>query len=161
MEDVVAHAEWRGYRVEKYAAGPVCRLDIYREKELYAFITAVVLPTGLLHIESYKALPKEGGGLLSVTAGMIVFIYALAFGVDRGCKEVYGLAIKDSVPQHAKLKRYLKRYGGKEVKRVTDGIHSIPDKLLYGGVGTVIKGDIKKMLRRGTDMLARERASMS
>lgn len=155
MNDVINVAEGQGYRIERYAAGPVCKLDLWIEKELYAYITAIVLPTGWLHIESYKAEPKSDGGLLSVTPGMLVFMFALAFGANRGCKEVYGLAIRDSNRQHAKLKRYLKRFGGVEVRKVTKSIHCLPDQMLYGGLGMIIKGDINSMLRRTQAMLSR------
>ncbi len=155
MNDVQDVAEGQGFRVERYAAGPVCRLHLFRGDELYAFITAVILPTGWLHIESYKAKAKEDGGLLSVTPGMLVFMFALAFGANRGCKEVYGLAIRDESQQHARLKRYLKRFGGKEVRRITENVHCIPDRLLYGGLGMIIKGDINDMLTRAAAMLSR------
>lgn len=155
MNDVQSVAEGQGYRLERYAAGPVCRLHIYRGDDLYAFITAVILPTGWLHIESYKARPKEEGGLLSVTAGMLVFMFALAFGASKGCKEVYGLAIRDNKEQHQRLKKYLKRFGGEEVKKITQSVYSIPDKMLYGGVGMIMKGDIQQMLSRSGRMLSR------
>lgn len=161
------YAERCGFRVKNYAAGPVCKLDLFLGDELYAFVTGIIMPTGWLHIESYKAKPKStlktdilGDGLLSVTPGMLVFMYALAFGVEKGSKEVYGLAIDDEDKQHARLKRYLKKYGGKEVRKITESIHSIGDKLLYGGNGTIIKADIAQLMRRSRNMLDRSPQSL-
>jgi len=162
-EEIVLYAQRRGFRVKNYAAGPVCKLDLFLDDELYAFVTGIIMPTGWLHIESYKAKPKtciNGGGLLSVTPGMLVFMYALAFGVEKGSKEVYGLAIDDEDRQHERLKKYLAKYGGKEVRKITDSIHSIGDKLLYGGNGTIIRADIAQLMSRSRKMLERSEQAL-
>lgn len=138
--------------------GVFMKADLFREGSLTAFVTAVILPQGRLHIESYKAKPRTGGGLLSVSPGMLVFMAALAFGVQKDCKEVYGLAIKDSPAQHNRLRRYLKRFGGEEVKHVGGSMHDIPNKLLYGGEGVIIRSDIAPMVERAVRMLERAEA---
>lgn len=156
VDEVMSVAERQGFRVEKFMSGPVLKLDLFKEEDiLTAYITGCVLPNGRLHIESYKAMKKEDGALLSVTPGMLVFMGALAFGCAQGCKEVYGLAIRDENRQHRRLRRYLKRFGGVEVKQLTAKVAHIPEKLLYGGEGTIIKGNIEKMLKRSKRMLDR------
>lgn len=156
VDEVVKVAEGQGFSVQKYMSGPVLKLDLFQEQDiLTAFITGCKLPNGRLHIESYKAMKKENGALLSVTPGMLVFMGALAFGYAQGCKEVYGLAIRDENRQHRRLRRYLKRFGGVEVKQVTSRVTDIPERLLYGGQGTIIKGNIECMLKRSQQMLRR------
>lgn len=119
-------------------------------------ITGAVLPNSRLHIEAYKAVPRgQQGGLLGVSPGMILFIGALAFGKQKGAKHVYGLAINDAPDQHRRLVRYLKRFGGTEVQRVTGSLADVPARMFYGGIGTIIRGDIDQMLYRGDGMLER------
>lgn len=109
-----------------------------------------------LHVEAYRARAREGpGGLLAVSPGMFLFIAGLAFAKERGCESVYGLAIDDGDVQHRRLVRYLERFGGVAVRKVADGLGDVPVRMFYGGVGTVIKGDVENMLARGGGMLER------
>ena len=155
VEDVKNAAVERGLELKDDSKGPVLTMDVLRDGKLTAYINGAVLPKERLHIEAYKAKSKEGGTLLDVSPGMLIFMAALAFGASRGCKEVYGLAIKDDPKQHQRLLRYLKRFGGVEVKKVGMKLADIPDRLLYGGVGMIVKGDLISMLRRSKGMLER------
>lgn len=94
--------------------------------------------------------------LQSVSPGMCVFIAALALAADRRAKDVYGLAIDDAPEQHRRLVKYLARFGGVKVRRVDDSVRSVPDRMVYGGYGTIIRGDITSMLARGTGMIERQ-----
>jgi hypothetical protein len=86
---------------------------------------------------------------------MLLFIAAIAAGAERGCTDVYGLAIDDDPTQHRRLVRYLERFGGVRVRRVGDSLRDIPDRLLYGGRGTIVRGNIADMLARAEGMIER------
>lgn len=155
VQQVAEAACERGMELKDESMGPVLTLDLYREGDLQAYISGAVLPKKRLHIEAYKALSRENGALLDVSPGMLVFIGALAFGAAHGCTEVYGLAINDEPKQHERLLRYLKRFGGIEVKKISMRLKDVPNRLLYGGVGMIVKGDIAAMLERSKGMLQR------
>jgi hypothetical protein len=50
---------------------------------------------------------------------------------------------------------YLQRFGGVPVRSVRDDFRDIPDRILYGGRGTIIRGDINEMLAKATAMVER------
>ncbi|KAI0566812.1 hypothetical protein FGB62_6g321 [Gracilaria domingensis] len=120
-----------------------------------ANISGFLLPNRL-HIESYRTLQTQTRrGLLDVSPGMIVFIAALAMAKQNGVEWVYGLAIEDDPQQHRRLLRYLKRFGGQHVMKVRDDLSSVPARIFYGGFGTIIRGQVDQMLRRGLSIMQR------
>lgn len=156
-------AAQRGISIANSGAGPFLKLDARSEDGSNAgFVTAVLLPGRRVHIESYKARPRTAGGaLLRLSPGMLLFIAAIALGFERGCDKVYGLAIDDGPQQHARLVAYLRRFGGEPIRRVGESkISDIPDRLLYGGRGTIICGDVKNMLDRAEGMMSRTSTSV-
>jgi len=76
----------------------------------------------------------------------------LAFpkGLDKGCTTAEFLAIDDEDHQHARLVRYYKRLGLNIVKYVGDDFKDIPDRLVWGGCGTLMNGDIELILNKWT-----------
>jgi hypothetical protein len=160
FSDVQAAAAERGVIIANSGAGPFLNLRATRTNGKAAgVLTAALLPGRRVHIESYKARARTpDGALLHLSPGMFLFIAAIAFGSERGYDEVYGLAIDDEPQQHARLVAYLKRFGGAAVRRVGGSkLRDIPDRLLYGGRGTIIRGDIPKMLNRAEGMISRTR----
>lgn len=150
-------AESQGYVLENRSVGPLLNLELRvpETRSRLGYITGALLPNRL-HIESYKASPRQGaGGLLMISPGMLLFIAALARASEAGLSNVYGLAIEDSPGQHRSLTRYLIRFGGEKVMRVTDELRYVPARMFYGGFGTVIRGDVEEMLERGLLMLQR------
>lgn len=163
---IVDAASKRGYRLQNKSVGPALSLSlqsaIQERDETLATISGALLPNRL-HIESYKSDHRpaitEKQTLLTVTPAMILFIAALALAHERGIRGVYGLAIEDAPEQHQRLIKYLKRFGGTSVMRVTDELRCVPARMFYGGFGTVIRGDVEEMLQRGMAMLRRSTPS--
>jgi hypothetical protein len=158
LPQIVSAAASRGVLMEDASAGPLLQLRARdaRTGAAVGEISGALLPGGRLHIESYKAVRRDGkGGLLRLSPGMMLFMAAVAFGGQRGCKDVYGLAIDDAPDQHRRLVRYLKRFGGVEVCKVGDAWTDIPRRILYGGRGTIIRGDIQMMRDRSSGMIRR------
>lgn len=157
-EDVRIAAAQRGIAIANNGAGPFLKLEATGEDGRVAgFLTAALLPGHRLHVESYKARPRNAdGALLRLSPGMLLFIAAIAIGFERGCDKVFGLAIDDGPQQHARLVAYLRRFGGEPIRRVGESkISDIPDRLIYGGRGTIIRGDVKSMLERAEGMVKR------
>lgn len=157
-QQVCAAAAKRGIVLTDGSTGPFIRFSAsWASGDCAAgAITGVTLPGRRLHIESYRAaarVPK--GPLLRLSPGMLLFIAAIARGQEQGCTSVYGLAIDDDPQQHRRLLRYLEHFGGEKIRRVGDSLRDIPDRLLYGGRGTVVRGDICTMLSRGSQMICR------
>mmetsp|Transcript_19907 Transcript_19907/g.37428 ORF Transcript_19907/g.37428 Transcript_19907/m.37428 type:complete len:114 (-) Transcript_19907:180-521(-) len=68
---------------------------------------------------------------------------------DRGLDKVQFLAIFDSEFQHRNLVRYYKFIGCKPVRVVGEELSSdYPARLLYGGIGTLMEGEVETSLRR-------------
>lgn len=144
--------------------GPLVRLSLHdsRTDDTLASLSGAILLNDRLHIESYRSLvPSKSTSLLMVTPPMLIFISALALASDRGVRQVYGLAIEDDPSQHRRLINYLARFGGQKVRRIDDSLASLPARIFYGGFGTIIKGDIPRMLNRGMAMLRRQTKSSS
>lgn len=158
--DVQVAAAERGIAVANTGAGPFLKLQATTDHgQLAGYLTAAVLPGRRVHVESYKARARTAdGALFRLSPGMFLFIAAIAIGYERGCEQVYGLAIDDGQQQHARLVAYLRRFGGEPLRRVGESkLKDIPDRLLYGGRGTVIRGDIASMLDRADGMISRTR----
>jgi hypothetical protein len=74
-------------------------------------------------------------------------------GRDHGKKVAEFLAIDDEARQHRKLVRYYERSGFQVIKYVGDGFMDIPDRMIWGGCGTLMRQDIDTLLERWTTML--------
>lgn len=159
LSSIISALSRRGYRLQNKSVGPLLKLSLYTMRDDQAFvgdISGAVFPNSRLHIEAYRTKRHEWkGSLFDVTPGMMLVIAALAFGNDKGAQSVYGLAINDSPEQHRRLVRYLKRFGGTEVKRITDSLADVPARIFYGGFGTIIRGDVAQILARGQKLLDR------
>lgn len=157
LSEVIKAGAKNGIVIKNQSVGPVVQLSATLPTgQAAGSISAAALPGGRLHVESYKALARaRNGALLKLSPGMFLFMAAIAYGYERGCRDVYGLAIDDEPQQHIRLVRYLCRFGGSVVRQVGESFRDIPDRLLYGGRGTIIKGDIYQMLERSKGMIDR------
>lgn len=163
LSSVASEISSHGYRLQNKSIGPLLRLSLFETRDDQPFvgdISGIVFPNNRLHIESYRAKKRERrGSLFAITPGMMLFTAALAFGNERGARYVYGLAINDSPDQHRRLVRYFNRFGGAEVQRVTESLADVPARMFYGGLGTVIRGDVAQLLARGQNLLKRTKPS--
>jgi hypothetical protein len=74
-------------------------------------------------------------------------------GRDKGKTVGEFLAIDDEERQHRKLVRYYERSGFQVIKYVGDDFMDIPDRMIWGGCGTLMRQDIDILLRRWTTIL--------
>jgi hypothetical protein len=74
-------------------------------------------------------------------------------GKESNCSIAEFLAIDDEAFQHKRLVRFFKRAGFEKIRYVGDDIRNIPDRLIWGGCGTLMMCDIENILKRWTRLL--------
>ena len=72
---------------------------------------------------------------------------------SQGCQVAEFLAIDDQEFQHKRLVRYYKHAGFDVVKYVGDDFKSIPDRLVWGGCGTLLRQEIPVLLKSWTRLM--------
>jgi len=97
---------------------------------------------------------RGGGSTFGV--GLLVGYLCVLHGVQQGCSVAEFLAIDDDEYQHKRLVRYYKNAGFDCVKYVGDDWRDVPDRLVWGGCGTLLKQDIPILLGKWTKVLERQ-----
>jgi hypothetical protein len=80
-------------------------------------------------------------------------------GVDSGCRAAEFLAIDDSPSQHRKLVMLYRQSGFEAVRYVGDGWRDVPDRLVWGGRGTLLRRDLYVLLPFWTRLLEKARSA--
>ena len=73
---------------------------------------------------------------------------------EVGCSVAEFLAIDDEEFQHKRLVRYYKRVGFNVVKYVGEEIQDVPDRLIWGGCGTLMKEECGVLMDKWTKLLS-------
>ena len=74
-------------------------------------------------------------------------------GQNQNCSVAEFLAIDDEAFQHKRLVRFFKRAGFKVVRYVGEELKDVPDRLVWGGCGTLMTQDISTLLDRWSKVL--------
>lgn len=138
----------------------------HNKTQILGYIEGFVRPTGrLLHVdkmEVFRAMVKRarqenpdefrgGGTVLGV--GLLIGYLCMLHGDAQGCRTAEFLAIDDEDFQHKRLVRYYKQAGFDFVKYVGDDFAGIPDRLVWGGCGTLLRKDIPFLLESWTRLM--------
>ncbi|KAL3762800.1 hypothetical protein ACHAW5_008497 [Stephanodiscus triporus] len=83
----------------------------------------------------------DGGGTF-LGPGLLIAYVCVLHGRECGCATAEFLAIDDAEFQHRRLIRYYKMMGFREVRYVGEELRDIPDRLVWGGCGTLMTEDI-------------------
>ncbi|KAL3800130.1 hypothetical protein HJC23_001051 [Cyclotella cryptica] len=94
---------------------------------------------------------KGGGTFLG--PGLLIAFVCLLHGKENGCQTCEFLAIDDAEFQHKRLVRYYKTAGFDEVRYVGEELKDIPDRLVWGGCGTLMTEKIDKILTKWTRII--------
>jgi hypothetical protein len=81
---------------------------------------------------------------------LLLGAYAMRWAYDNGCRRAELLAIKDNERQAKVLRRHYSRLGFRAVREVTDDISCVPDRLLWGGIGTLMEVDMEECMEKHT-----------
>ena len=133
-------------------------------ENILGYIEGFVRPAGnILHadkMEIFKgalnsARSDEGfsGGGTFLGPGLLIAFVCLLHGKESGCQNVEFLAIDDAKFQHKRLIRYYKTAGFREVRYVGEELKDIPDRLVWGGCGTLMTEGIDGILEKWTRII--------
>jgi hypothetical protein len=92
-------------------------------------------------------------GGISFGVGLMMGYRCLLHAVENGCTTAEFLAIDDDDFIHKRLVRYYRRVGFQVVKYVGEDIKDIPDRLVWGGVGTLMREQIPILTQKWSDTL--------
>mmetsp|Transcript_18410 Transcript_18410/g.28875 ORF Transcript_18410/g.28875 Transcript_18410/m.28875 type:complete len:238 (-) Transcript_18410:1764-2477(-) len=93
------------------------------------------------------------GGGTYLGPGLLIAFVCLLHGIENGCQTIEFLAIDDAEFQHKRLIRYYKTAGFEEVRYVGEELKDIPDRLVWGGCGTLMTNDVEKVLKKWTRII--------
>jgi len=93
------------------------------------------------------------GGGTYLGPGLLIAFVCLLHGIENGCQTIEFLAIDDAEFQHKRLIRYYKTAGFEEVRYVGEELKDIPDRLVWGGCGTLMMNDIEQVLQKWTRII--------
>ena len=132
------------------------------KENILGYIEGFIRPGGkILHadkMEIFKSALNEArreedeftGGGTFLGPGLLIAFVCLLHGRENGCEKCEFLAIDDAEFQHKRLVRYYKTAGFEEVRYVGEELKDIPDRLVWGGCGTLMTNDIDKILTKWT-----------
>lgn len=95
-------------------------------------------------------LAQKGGPWLGIGL-LLAYLCLLEF--QTICHEAEFLAIDDADFQHKRLVRLYRASGFQVIKYVGDDWTSVPDRLLWGGCGTLMRQEIDTLLPLWTKLL--------
>jgi hypothetical protein len=91
-------------------------------------------------------------GGVNIGLGLVMGYRCLLYAAEKKRTIAEFLAIDDEDFQHKRLVRYYRYAGFKVVKYVGDDAKDIPDRLVWGGCGTLMKQDIPVMMAKWTSL---------
>ncbi|KAJ8903609.1 hypothetical protein NDN08_004713 [Rhodosorus marinus] len=159
FEDLEGAAARRGFRISDRSAGPLLAFDAFAEDKRIGFSTGYVVP-GLkrLHIEGMKVgqNASKGGSLLDANAAKILVLCLIVRAAEMQAADIYGLAIKDEEEQHRRLSNYIQRMtGAVPVREVGGSLKDAPDRVVWGGEGTIFRASVSELLRKWAPIIHR------
>lgn len=108
---------------------------------------AVPLPEGL-HLDTLRIQAPRGETYASMV-GPLIWAASFAWALEHThCRHAVLLAIRDDEHQHRRLVRYFRRLGFQPVRELGAGVLDLPQRLLWGGAGLLMRGDCAEGLRR-------------
>merc|ERR1711862_366764 len=130
--------------------------------QILGYCSGFIRPGGkILHLDEMRVFknaltiareesPKFRGGGTVFGVGLLLGTLCFRHGIDSGCEIGEFLAIDDGEKQHARLVRHYKRLGLNYVRYVGEDISNIPDRLVWGGCGTLMNAKLIDVLGRWT-----------
>jgi hypothetical protein len=104
---------------------------------------ALPLPAGL-QLDTMRVQGKETQGV-----GALIWASTFAWALESTpCRSARLLAIRDNDQQHRRLVRYFRQLGFESVREVGAAVMDLPLRLVWGGAGLLMRGDITAGLER-------------
>jgi len=137
--------------------------------DILGYIEGFIRPSGsILHLDKMQVFApvvqrlrddqtneKFTGGGTPLGIGLLLAYICLLHGLRDGnrCTTAEFLAIHDEDYQHKRLVKLYQLSGFKVVKYVGDDFQDIPDRLIWGGCGTLLREDTRVLLQYWTKLL--------
>ena len=171
-EQLKKYAESVGVTLNLTTLGPGYRAvarAVHDPEQILGYCEGFVRPTGnILHVDKLevwkKALDrakkenpdgfKNGGQVFGVS--LLLGYMTMLHGKEKNCRIAEFLAIDDEAFQHKRLVRFFKRAGFNKIRYVGDDIGNIPDRLVWGGCGTLMNQTIENLLINWTKIIFKE-----
>lgn len=176
-DEIIRYGERVGVTLSLSTIGPgyraVARAS-HDEEQIVGYVEGFLRPGGtILHLDKMEVWKKavdrarkenpggfkNGGNVFGI--GLLLGYLCLLHGKENGCKVGEFLAIDDEEYQHKRLVRYYRYSGFKVIKYVGEDIRDIPDRLVWGGCGTLMREDVDTLLSKWTKTLFKAKLSSS
>jgi hypothetical protein len=102
--------------------------------------------------------PAFTGGGTPLGVGLLVAYLCVLHGRSQRCQAAEFLAIHDSEWQHRRLVRLYRQSGFDVVRYVGDSWRDIPDRMVWGGCGTLLRKGVPDLLAFWTLLLEKSRS---
>ena len=176
IDEITDFASRSGIELKFTTRGPGYRCVAASKSDpenVLGYVDGFVRPTGrILHADKMEIFKSalnsarksdkgefDGGGTF-LGPGLLIAYVCFLHGRECGCVTAEFLAIDDAEYQHRRLIRYYKMMGFREVRYVGEELRDIPDRLVWGGCGTLMTEDIDFILRKWTRIIRRSKAKM-
>mmetsp|Transcript_42695 Transcript_42695/g.72822 ORF Transcript_42695/g.72822 Transcript_42695/m.72822 type:complete len:247 (-) Transcript_42695:256-996(-) len=168
IEEITSFATTNGVELSFKTTGPGYRgvaVSKSDPENILGYIEGFIRPSGrILHadkMEIFKSALFEArreeetftGGGTFLGPGLLIAFVCLLHGKESGCEMCEFLAIDDADFQHKRLKRYYRVAGFEEVRYVGEELKDIPDRLVWGGCGTLMTNNIDYILKKWTRII--------
>ena len=166
------YAAMCGLRIDKIDKGVSLRLEAYSlrapdddKESLLGYLEAFIrpIPFKLLQLDTIRVKNQrqnsgykrkndnwtiDGPGISFIMGSM-----ALVWASGRGCTETQLLAVKDNETMHKILIRLYQSFGFKVLREIGDDSASVPDRLVWGAVGTLMAMNIPSFMQEWSPRL--------
>jgi len=146
---VLARSTHNATEILGYLEG-LCRGKVLQIDKLIVFQTVVS--------RVRQSNPQFTGGGTPLGVGLYLAYLALLQGEEQGCTVAESLAIDDCDEQHRKYVRLYQTAGFEFVKYVGDDWKDIPDRLVWGGCGSLLAKEIASLKSFWTKLLEKSKA---
>ena len=97
-----------------------------------------------LQLDTMRVLPSAPAGV-----GDLIWAATTAWALEATpCRRARLLAIRDNDDQHRRLLRYFRRKGFSTIREVNAALLDLPLRMIWGGAGTLMSGDLQTVLSR-------------
>ena len=173
-EEIIKYGEDVGVKISLSTLGPGYRAvarAVHDEEQIIGYVEGFLRPGGtILHLDKMEVWKKavdrarkenpdgfkNGGNVFGI--GLLLGYLCLLHGKENGCVDAEFLAIDDEEYQHKRLVRYYRNSGFKVIKYVGEDIGDIPDRLVWGGCGTLMREKVDVLLEKWTKNLFQRRS---
>jgi len=133
----------------------VDKLEVW--KKAIAKATSTLPPPTPTSTNTTTTTPFQKSAGTTFGISLLLGYICLLHGRSSGCAKAEFLAIDDEAFQHKRLVRFFSRAGFRVIRYVGEGLGDVPDRLVWGGCGTLMERDIEGLLMEWTKIIFRER----